>query len=149
MDYKITKQDIERMFEIARREANLALVRKEVPIGATVSDKSGDIIGFGHNDVLENVDPFAHAETKALRMAMKEKGLIYLPDSILVVTLEPCLMCLGAALKAGVREIYYSVRSPLDGAFTKYQLDNVINAHYIPNEEDQERLTSFFESIRH
>lgn len=148
MEHIITRQDIERMFELAREQAVLAYIRKEVPIGAIVANEHGDILGYGHNDVLEDVDPFSHAEIKALREALKKESLLHIPNSILVVTLEPCLMCLGSAIKAGVKDIYYSVRSPLDGAFTKYQLDNSVNVHFIPNEKDKERIESFFESIR-
>lgn len=136
------------MFEVAREQARRAELAQEVPVGAVVGDSEGHIIGVGHNDVLKFIDPFAHAERQALRKALKEKSLLMIPDSILVVTLEPCLMCLGTALKAGVKEIYYSVRSPIDGAFTKYQLDNAVNAHFIPDLEDQRRIRSFFEILR-
>lgn len=148
MEIKITKGNIEKMFEVARDQARRAELAEEVPVGAVVSDAFGNILGFGHNDVLKYIDPFAHAERQALKRALKEKSLLMLPNSVLVVTLEPCLMCLGTALKAGVKEIYYSVRSPLDGAFTKYQLDNIINSHFIPNEEDRKRITDFFQMIR-
>lgn len=148
MEIRITRSDVERMFLLARHEAKKAEDAEEVPVGAVVSDGWGNVLSYAHNEVLRFIDPFAHAERQALRKALKSRSLLMLPHSVLVVTLEPCLMCLGAALKAGVKEIYYSVRSPLDGAFTKHQLDGVVSSHFLPDEGDQRRIRSFFEMIR-
>lgn len=57
-------------------------------------------------------------------------------------------MCFGALLNAGIKEVYYSVRSIEDGAFTKYQLDNCIESHFIPFEKDSNLIKSFFKNIR-
>lgn len=148
MELKVTRNDIDKLFELAREQAKKAEMAEEVPVGCVIADSIGNVLGVGHNDVIRFIDPFAHAERQALKKALKSKSLLVIPNSIMVVTLEPCMMCLGSALKAGVKEVYYSVRSPLDGAFTKYQLDNAVNSHYLPNEEDQKRIRSFFELIR-
>lgn len=80
----------------AIREAKLALAENEIPIGAIVVCK-GQIIGRGHNLTERLSDVSAHAEMQALTAAANYIGGKYLPDCTLYVTLEPCVMCAGAA----------------------------------------------------
>jgi tRNA(adenine34) deaminase len=80
----------------AIREAKLALADDEIPIGAVVVCK-GKIIGRGHNLTERLTDVSAHAEMQALTAAANYIGGKYLPDCTLYVTLEPCVMCAGAA----------------------------------------------------
>lgn len=145
----ITEKDISLLFDFARKEANQALMENEVPIGSVIFNKDiNEIIGSSHNRVQLNNNPFDHAEIIALREAMIKTNRIHLDNSILIVTLEPCLMCFGALLNAGIKEVYYSVRSIEDGAFTKYQMDNCIESHFIPSEKDSNLIKSFFKNIR-
>lgn len=80
----------------ALREAKLALAEDEIPIGAIVVCK-GQIIGRGHNLTERLNDVSAHAEMQALTAAANYIGGKYLPECTLYVTLEPCVMCGGAA----------------------------------------------------
>ena len=80
----------------AIREAKLALAEDEIPIGAIVVCK-GQIIGRGHNLTERLSDVSAHAEMQALTAAANFIGGKYLPDCTLYVTMEPCVMCAGAA----------------------------------------------------
>jgi tRNA(adenine34) deaminase len=80
----------------ALKEAKLALAEKEIPIGAVVVCQ-GKIIGRGHNLTERLVDVSAHAEMQALTAAANYIGGKYLKDCTLYVTLEPCVMCAGAA----------------------------------------------------
>ena len=80
----------------ALREAKLALAEDEIPIGAIVVCK-GQIIGRGHNLTERLNDVSAHAEMQALTAAANYIGGKYLPECTLYVTLEPCVMCAGAA----------------------------------------------------
>ena len=90
----------------------------EVPIGACVLD--GDQwIGEGWNQMIQNHDPSAHAEIQALRMAALAKENYRLPGCILVVTLEPCLMCYQAARHARIATIIYGASDPKVGVFSK------------------------------
>lgn len=99
----------------ALEQARLAFRQDEVPVGAILLDKSGHIIGRGHNQVVSRHDPTAHAEIIALREGAGHVQNYRLPDTTLVVTLEPCLMCLGAAFNARVGRVVYGASDPKTG----------------------------------
>jgi len=105
-------------------EAEKALAADEVPIGAVVvHEPSGQIIGRGHNRRENDHDPTAHAEIIALREAARATGHWRLLDCVLVVTLEPCPMCAGAAVNARVPRLVYGCADPKAGAVrTLYRL---------------------------
>lgn len=88
----------------------------DVPVGAVVLDKTGEIIGRGRNLREANADPTAHAEVLALRAAGQARGDWRLDDCTLVVTLEPCTMCAGAALAGRIGRLVYGARDPRAGA---------------------------------
>jgi len=96
-------------------EARKAEAEEEVPIGAVIllNDK---VIGRGHNSSIGLHDPSAHAEIVALRHACINMGNYRLPGSIVVVTIEPCIMCLGAMIQARVETLIYGARDPKAGA---------------------------------
>lgn len=101
------------------REA-LALAREaealgEVPVGAVVV-KDGAIIGRGFNSPISLHDPSAHAEMMALRDAAKNMGNYRLTGCDLFVTLEPCVMCVGAIFHARIARVVYGARDPKTGA---------------------------------
>src|SRR5687768_18004191 len=98
-------------------EANQALAADEVPIGAVVvHEPTGKIIGRGHNRRENDHDPTAHAEILALREAAHTIGHWRLLDCALVVTLEPCPMCAGAAVNARIPRLIYGCADPKAGA---------------------------------
>jgi len=99
----------------ALQEAEQAYKEGEVPIGAVVVFKN-KIIGRGRNQVEKLKDSTAHAEIIAMTSAMNTLNSKYLTDCDLYVTLEPCLMCVGAAINAKVRTIYFSAFEPKTGA---------------------------------
>ena len=99
----------------ALNEARKAETEGEVPVGAIllVNDK---VIGRGHNSPIQTQDPTAHAEILALRQGAQYCTNYRLPGSILVVTVEPCLMCVGAMIHARVEEVIYGAADPKAGA---------------------------------
>ena len=101
---------------VALVEARSALDHGDVPIGACVVSASGEIIGRGHNERELRADPTAHAEVLALREAALVLGTWRLSDCSLVVTLEPCTMCAGAAVLARVARVVYAAADPKAGA---------------------------------
>ena len=106
------------------REA-LALAREgaaggEVPVGAVVVS-GGAVIGRGYNRPISSHDPTAHAEVVALRAAAAHVGNYRLPGAILYVTLEPCLMCVGAFMHARVATVVYGAVEPRTGAMESTQ----------------------------
>ena len=99
----------------ALAEARRALAAGEVPIGAVVVI-DGSIAATGFNQPIGSSDPTAHAEIIALRAAAKAIGNYRLTDAVVCVTLEPCLMCVGAMLHARVGTIVYGAPEPRTGA---------------------------------
>jgi len=96
-------------------EASRARAQDEVPVGAVVV-LDGKIIGRGHNQPIASKDPTAHAEIVAIREAARAVGAYRLPSAILYVTLEPCVMCVGAAVHARIASIKYGARDEKAGA---------------------------------
>ncbi len=100
----------------ALAEAELAPAGGDVPIGAVVLDPAGRVLGLGHNVREAEGDPVGHAEVMALRAAGRAVGSWRLAGASLVVTLEPCAMCAGAAVLARVERIVYGAADPKAGA---------------------------------
>lgn len=107
--------DDAKFMRAALAEAAKAAGRGEVPVGAVVV-RAGRILARGSNRPLGTSDPTAHAEIVALRRAAKRAGNYRLPDCELYVTVEPCAMCLGAAVQARVRRLVFGAADPKAGA---------------------------------
>jgi len=103
---------------IALEEAELALAHGDVPIGAVVApiDDSARVVARAHNRREVDRDPTAHAEVLALRAASTELGSWRLTDHVLVVTLEPCPMCAGAAAAARIGAVVFGAADFKAGA---------------------------------
>ena len=102
----------DRALELARESADV----DEVPIGAVVLDASGSVIGEGRNQREQLADPTAHAEVLALRDAASRIGSWRLDGCTLVVTLEPCTMCAGAAVLSRVERLVFGAWNEEMGA---------------------------------
>ena len=96
--------------------AKLALVSGDVPVGAVILDAAGDIVATGYNRREIDGDPTAHAEIVAIREAASKLESWRLDNHTLVVTLEPCAMCLGAMLHARIARVVYGAPDPKTGA---------------------------------
>ncbi|MFF4415942.1 tRNA adenosine(34) deaminase TadA [Streptosporangium sp. NPDC001559] len=101
---------------LALEQAAEAGARGEVPIGAVVLDAGGAVLAGAGNDRESLADPTAHAEVLALRRAALSRGEWRLTGCTLVVTLEPCTMCAGAAVLARVDRVVYGAVDPKGGA---------------------------------
>jgi tRNA(adenine34) deaminase len=99
----------------ALEEARRGFDAGEVPIGAVLV-VGGRIVARGFNQPISTVDPTAHAEVLALRAGAQALCNYRLTDAILYVTVEPCLMCVGAMVHARVREVVYGAAEPKAGA---------------------------------
>ncbi len=97
-------------------EARAALATCDVPIGAVVLDPEGSVVGRGRNVREAEADPTGHAEVVALRQAAGARGQWRLDGCTLVVTLEPCTMCAGAAVLARVDRIVFGAWDAKAGA---------------------------------
>jgi tRNA(adenine34) deaminase len=101
---------------LALAEAARAEADGDVPVGAVVVDREGNVLGAGHNEREHRQDPTAHAEILALRRAAEAVGSWRVLDATLVVTLEPCAMCAGAIVLSRVPRVVYGAADPKAGA---------------------------------
>jgi len=141
--------------ESALREAEQALKRKEVPIGAVIVH-NGRIIGKGYNQIESLQDPTAHAEMIAITAAATSLGSRRLENCTLYVTLEPCAMCAGAIVLARVPRLVFGAYDPKAGACGT--LLNIVQDNRLNHRAElaggvlQERcgglLSLFFQQIR-
>lgn len=111
--------------EIALEEARSASDKGEVPVGAVLV--LGAMVIRGHNRVITNSDPTAHAEIVVIREAARSIGNYRLVDACLYVTLEPCIMCVGAIVQARIARLIYGASDPRYGA-----VESMVRAFDLP-----------------
>ncbi|MBV8802362.1 MAG: tRNA adenosine(34) deaminase TadA [Gammaproteobacteria bacterium] len=118
---------MQRALELART----AEENNEVPVGAVLV-LNDTVIGEGHNHSIYTSDPTAHAEILALRAGAKYLSNYRLPQTTLYITLEPCVMCLGAIIHARINRVVYGAKDPKGGAIqSAFQLaDNKSFNHF-------------------
>lgn len=139
----------------ALAEAAKARDAGEVPIGAVVVH-DGTVVGAGFNQPISSHDPTAHAEVVALRAAAAAVGNYRLSNATMYVTLEPCLMCVGAMVHARIGLVVYGAAEPKSGA-----LQSMTSAHELPGlnhrlsilggvmeQESRDLLQAFFKDRR-
>ena len=112
---------------LALDEARKAHEAGEVPVGAVVL-LDGEVVGTGFNQPISAHDPTAHAEIVALRAAAARAGNYRLTGATLYVTVEPCLMCVGAMVHARIGLVVYGAAEPKAGAVV-----SMTRAHELPN----------------
>lgn len=103
-----------RLMEAALAAAERGMAAGEVPIGAVIATGDGQIVASGYNQLNIAQDRTAHAEIVAFRAAAGRVDLSA-RDLIMVSTLEPCVMCFGAAMEAGVATVLFGLEAPADG----------------------------------
>jgi len=139
----------------ALEEARRAREAGEVPIGAVVAI-DGEIVGRGFNQPISSGDPTAHAEIVAIRDAAARAGNYRLTDATLCVTIEPCLMCVGALVHARVGTLVFGAAEPKSGAVTSTVRGGELPGHNhrfavvagVREDECREMLQVFFRQRR-
>ncbi|TWP38063.1 nucleoside deaminase [Leekyejoonella antrihumi] len=101
---------------LAIEQARASLETADVPVGAVVLTPDGDVLGHGCNSRVADGDPLAHAEILAIRSAAQARGHYRLDDTLMCVTLEPCLMCIGAIMQARIGLVVFGAWDPKAGA---------------------------------
>lgn len=110
-----TTEDRELMLA-ALEEARRAIEHRDVPIGAVIVDRDGEIVAKAHNEREARNDPTAHAEILALRTAASAAGGWRLGGHTMFVTIEPCPMCAGALVNARIDRVVFGAPDPKAGA---------------------------------
>jgi tRNA(adenine34) deaminase len=117
--------DLSCLMEKALHEAEKAFHQGEVPVGAVLAEKDGRIIANDCNRMIELQDPTAHAEILVLRQGAAVRKNYRLNDCILVATIEPCLMCMGAIIHARIDHLAFGAPDPKWGtAGSLYDIPN-------------------------
>ena len=101
---------------IALEQARKAAQLEEVPVGAVLIDQDNQLIAASHNQPIASHDPTGHAEIRVLREAAVKVSNYRLNDTTLYVTLEPCVMCVGAMIHARVKRLVYGAKEYKTGA---------------------------------
>jgi tRNA(adenine34) deaminase len=136
-------------------EARRGAEAGEVPVGAVVA-LDGVVVGRGFNQPIGAVDPTAHAEIVALREAARAVGNYRLTGAVICVTIEPCLMCVGALVHARIGTLAYGAEEPKAGAIVSAMraLDHpTLNHRFevvggVREEECRELVQAFFRERR-
>ena len=102
--------------ELAIKEAIKAREKQEVPVGAVIVDKNGNIIAKAHNLVETRNDATCHAEKLVIEKALTITGNRYLNNYDIWVTLEPCIMCASIIRQTRIRRLYYGAEDKKSGA---------------------------------
>jgi tRNA(Arg) A34 adenosine deaminase TadA len=141
---------------LALAQAREAAATGEVPVGAVVVDASGHLLAQAHNAPITLNDPTAHAEVLALRQAAAKAGNYRLPGATLYVTIEPCLMCVGAAIQARLKRLVFGAADPKAGAcVSSYRVPEDARLNHrlevtggVREAECREMLQEFFQARR-
>ena len=104
------------MMRVAIETARKAVASQDIPVGAAIFDKAGQLVSTGHNERELHNDPTAHAEIVAIRKAAEKLGDWHLTDHTLVVTLEPCAMCAGAIAQSRLQTVVFGAWDEKAGA---------------------------------
>ncbi len=113
----------------ALREAEKGFSSGEVPVGAVIATPDGQILARAHNQPIALKDPTAHAEILAMRRAGVACHNYRLTNNVLVVTIEPCLMCMGAAINARIGRLVFGAPDPKAGAV--FSLDKLVGGRWL------------------
>lgn len=114
-DFVIDLKTHERWMALALKEAERAQQLDEVPVGAIVVYKD-KLVGVGCNCPITSNDPTSHAEIQAIRHACDDYANYRLPGATVYVTIEPCVMCVGAMVHARIETVVFGAREPKAGA---------------------------------
>ncbi len=143
------------LMSAALDEARRARDAGEVPIGAVVA-LDGEIVGRGFNQPISSGDPTAHAEIVAIRDAAARVGNYRLTGATLCVTIEPCLMCVGALVHARIGTLIFGAPEPKSGAVTSTVRGGELPGHNhrfdivsgVREDDCREMLQAFFRHRR-
>jgi tRNA(adenine34) deaminase len=105
-----------KFMKLALNQAKKAGQKSEVPIGSILVSESGEILSASHNQTVSLADPTAHAEIITLRKAAQKIMNYRLLSTTLYVTIEPCIMCMGAIVHARVSRVVFGAHDPKWGA---------------------------------
>jgi len=139
----------EYFMKIAFEEADKAYKKGEMPVGAVIV-KNGKIIGMGYNKKEKSKNALMHAELIAIKKACKKNKDWRLNECVMYVTLEPCLMCMGAIAESRIKKIYCGIKNNKSNLYNVNicSVENIKIEYGILENDIKKQVGKFFNNIR-
>ena len=131
----------------AFEQAKIAYKLDEIPVGCAIY-RGNELIACGYNQKEEQNDAILHAEIIAISQACRKLGTWRLDDCELFVTLEPCLMCIGAIIESRIKNVYYGATNKSIQMYDKMFLKPYVSLNFINDSKCSKILSDFFEKKR-
>ena len=146
--FLMTKTELQKHLDKIYEQALIASKEKEIPVGACLITDTN--VYYAHNQVEKSDHPFEHAEMLVIKEALKKENTRRLKNAVLIVSLEPCLMCMGALIKAGIKELYYVLDDPKLGALSHYHafVDDSLIVTRVKDDRFEALMKDFFIKLR-
>ena len=138
--------DVDKL-EVAFEQAKIAYNLDEIPVGCAIF-RGDELIACGYNEKEEKNDAIRHAELVAISRACRKLGSWRLDDCSLYVTLEPCMMCMGAIIESRIKKVYFGTKNNSEQMYDKNMIKNAVDVELIENSECSKLLSDFFKNKR-
>ena len=138
---------VEKYMKMALFEAKKAYFEDEIPVGCVIVYKN-EVIACGYNEKESKNSAIKHAEIVAIEEACGKLGTWHLDDCDLYVTLEPCMMCLGAIIEARIKNVYFGTRNNSKQMYDKNKIKGVVKLSFVDNDACSKILSDFFVNKR-
>ena len=138
---------VEKYMKMALFEAKKAYIEDEIPVGCVIVYKN-EVIACGYNEKENKNSAIRHAEIVAIEEACGKLGTWRLDDCDLYVTLEPCMMCLGAIIEARIKNVYFGTKNNNEQMYDKNKIKGVVNLSFVDNDACSKILSDFFVNKR-
>ena len=133
----------EYFMKMAYCEAKKAYRKDEIPVGCVIVCEN-EIIACGYNKKECKNNALMHAEIIAIDKACKKLGSWRLDNCDIYVTLEPCMMCMGAIIESRIRNVYYGTKSKGKQMYVSDKIDGIVNLYYVNDVDCSKILSDFF-----
>ena len=133
--------------KMALLEAKKAYCEDEIPVGCVIVHKN-EIIACGYNEKESKNSAIRHAEIVAIEEACGKLGTWHLDDCDLYVTLEPCMMCLGAIIESRIKNVYFGTKNNSKQMYDKNKIKGVVKLSFVDNDACSKILSDFFVNKR-
>ena len=138
---------VEKYMKMALFEAKKAYFEDEIPVGCVIVYKN-EVIACGYNEKESKNSAIRHAEIVAIEEACGKLGTWHLDDCDLYVTLEPCMMCLGAIIEARIKNVYFGTRNNSKQMYDENKIKGVVKLSFVDNDACSKILSDFFVNKR-
>ena len=133
----------EYFMKMAYCEAKKAYKNDEIPVGCVIVCEN-EIVACGCNKKERKNNALMHAEIIAIDKACRKLGSWRLDNCDIYVTLEPCMMCMGAIIESRIRNVYYGTKNKNEQMYVSDKIDGIVNLYYVNDVDCSKILSDFF-----